>query len=133
MVSNVFIFHGTGGHPNENWFAWLRGKLEQKGLTVFVPQFPTPLGQSLLAWLKVLEPNQQYIDENTVIVGHSLGGIFLLRLLERLGHPIKAAFFVGTPIGIKPMKNYESDYSFSGFDFNWPVIKTKSKHFVVYQ
>ncbi len=26
MSSNIFIFHGTEGHPKENWFPWLKGK-----------------------------------------------------------------------------------------------------------
>jgi len=37
----------------------------------------------------------------TVIIGHSLGGVFTLRILEKLDHPIKAAFFVGAPIGVR--------------------------------
>ena len=28
MVNNVFIFHGTEGYPEENWFPWLKEKLE---------------------------------------------------------------------------------------------------------
>jgi hypothetical protein len=104
MASSIFIFHGTGGHPKENWFAWLQGKLEGNVHNVIVPQFPTPEGQSLEAWLKVLEPYRESIDQDTILIGHSLGGIFLLRLLERFKRPIKAAFFTGTPIGIKPMK-----------------------------
>ena len=42
MSTNVFIFHGTEGYPEENWFPWLKEKLEAKGYKVFVPQFPTP-------------------------------------------------------------------------------------------
>lgn len=53
---NAFIFHGAGGHPEENWFPWLKRELEAKGLEVFVPKFPTPEGEGLEAWLKVLEP-----------------------------------------------------------------------------
>lgn len=133
MQSNIFIFHGTGGHPEENWFAWLKNKLEQKGCRVFVPQFPTPEGQSLVSWMNILEPYQNQIDENSVLIGHSLGGLFLLRVLERLPRPVKAAIFVATPIGIKPIKNYEGDNNFSnGFNFNWEKIKLAAKNFVVY-
>ena len=56
-----------------------------------------------------------------------------LRLLEKLDHPIKAACFVGTPIGVRPIANYDRDNSFSGFSFDWGAIKEKSKHFVVFQ
>lgn len=132
MNSNIFIFHGTAGYPGENWFPWLKGKLEEKGYKVIVPQFPTPEGQSLKAWLDVLDNYKEDINENSIFVGHSLGGVFLLCLLERLAHPVKAAFFVGTPIGVRPILNYNQDSSFSGFDFNWDKIRNKSNNFVVF-
>ncbi len=66
------------------------------------------------------------------MIGHSLGGLFLLRVLERLPNPIFAAFFVSAPIGIKPIRYYDSDYRFSGFSFNWRLIKSKAKYFSVF-
>lgn len=135
MKSNVFIFHGTEGHPEENWFPWLKGKIEAKGYKVFVPQFPSPpvVPSKIAEWFEVLEKYQEYIDENTILVGHSLGGVFTLRVLEKLKHPIKATFLVGAPVGIKPLRNYDRDNSFSGFDFDWPAIEENSKHFTVFQ
>ncbi len=132
MKSNVFVFHGTGGYPEENWFPWLKDKLEQKGYKVFIPQFPTPKDQSIQSWLGVLKTYEKYINEDTILIGHSLGGLFLLRVLEGLAQPMKAAFFVSAPIGIKPIANYDSDNDFSGFSFNWPDIKTKAENFTVY-
>ncbi|MFH1315802.1 MAG: alpha/beta hydrolase [Candidatus Uhrbacteria bacterium] len=131
-MKNIFIFHGTAGCPEENWFSWLKEKLEKMGRNVIVPQFPTPEGQSLESWLKVLDKHKQYINADTIFIGHSLGGIFLLRILERLPTACKAAFFTGTPIGIKPIKNYDSDNSFSGFSFDWDNIKKKAGYFSVY-
>lgn len=132
-MKTAFIFHGTAGYPEENWFPWLKLRIEEKGYQVFVPQFPTPEGQSLEAWEKILETHKNLIGENTIFVGHSLGGIFLLKLLERFPHSVRAAVFVGTPIGINPILNYEKDSSFAGFDFDWEKIRTKSKNFIVFQ
>lgn len=133
--NNIFIFHGTEGHPKENWFPWLKQELEAKGYNVIVPQFPSPpvVPARVSEWFNVLKEYDKYIDENTVFVGHSLGGIFTLRVLEKLEHPVKAAFFVGAPIGVKPILNYDRDSSFSGFDFDWDNIRSKAKNFVVYQ
>lgn len=135
MKSNVFIFHGTEGYPEENWFPWLKEKLEAKGHKVFVPQFPSPPGlpAKIAEWFDVLKYYESEIDKDTILIGHSLGGIFTLRVLEKIEHPIKAAFFVGTPIGIRPILNYDRDNAFSGFTFDWPVIKKNAKDFVVYQ
>jgi len=133
--SNIFIFHGTEGHPQENWFPWLKQELEAKGYDVTVPQFPSPpvVPAKISEWFDVLKDYEDKITENTIIIGHSLGGIFTLRVLEKLDHPIKAAFFVGAPIGVRPILNYDRDNAFSGFDFEWKNIKPKAKDFVVYQ
>ena len=134
MPANIFIFHGTEGYPEENWFPWFKQELEQKGHRVFVPQFPSPptVSAKIEEWFAVLEDYQQYIDSDTIIIGHSLGGVFLLRLLEKLGHPLKAACFVGSPIGIRPILNYDRDQAFSSFDFDWPKIKNQAQNFVVF-
>lgn len=135
MKTKVFIFHGTEGHPGENWFPWLKNELEGKGCEVIVPQFPSPpvVAAKISEWFEVLKSYMDEMDENTVIIGHSLGGVFTLRVLEQLNQPIKAGFLVGTPIGAKPILNYERDVAFSGFDFNWDAIRKNSKHFEVYQ
>jgi predicted alpha/beta hydrolase family esterase len=135
MKSNVFIFHGTGGYPEENWFPWLKDKLETKGHKVFVPQFPSPSDapSSVKEWFEVLKNYEQYINPETILIGHSLGGVFALRVLERLNHKVKVACFTGTPIGVRPILNYDKDMSFSGFDFDWDNIKSKADNFIVFQ
>ena len=130
---NVFIFHGTAGYPEENWFPWLKRRLEKLGCKVIVPQFPTPKNQTLENWLKVLKNYEQFYNGNTILVGHSLGGAFLLRVLEKYNAKIKAAFIVAAPIGISPIKNYESDRLFLGkFAFDWEKIKNHCNKFFVF-
>ena len=134
-MNNVFIFHGTEGYPEENWFPWLKQELEQGSRKVFVPQFPSPpiVPAKIAEWFDVLKNYEQDINKDTILIGHSLGGIFTLRILEKLIHPVKAAFFVGTPIGVQPIKNYDRDNGFSGFSFDWESIKKKAADFVVFQ
>src|SRR3989344_2126006 len=112
-MKTAFIFHGTEGYPEENWFPWLKEKLETKGLKVFVPQFPSPpiVPSKISEWFDVLKNYEQEINEETILIGHSLGGVFTLRLLEKLSRPVKAVFLTGTPIGIKPLRNYDRDAS----------------------
>jgi predicted alpha/beta hydrolase family esterase len=133
MKRNVLIFHGTAGSPEENWFPWLKEKLEKKGCCVVIPRFPTPEGESLHSWLEVLKKHKDMIGDNTTIVGHSKGGLFTLRVLEQLDIRIDATFLVSAPIGIKPILYYKEDAAFSpGFNFDWKTIKNNSKKFTVY-
>ena len=135
MKPNVFIFHGTEGYPEENWFPWMKEKLEAEGCKVTVPQFPSPpiVPAKISEWFDVLKKYESEITENTILIGHSLGGAFTLKVLEKLKHPVRAVFFVGTAIGEKPILYYDRDRSFSGFSFDWENIREKSKHFVVFQ
>lgn len=134
-MQNIFIFHGTEGYPDENWFPWLKQQLEAKGCNVIVPQFPSPpvVPAKISEWFDVLRKYEQYINEDTIFVGHSLGGLFLLRILESTEQKCRAAVFVGTPIGIQPIKNYARDSAFCGFDFNWDAIIPKATYFAVFQ
>lgn len=132
-MTNVFIFHGTGGYPEENWFPWLKQELGKLGCNVIVPQFPTPKNQTLDNWLNILKNYGQFYNKNTILVGHSLGGAFLLRVLERHDIKVKAAFIVAAPIGVLPIKNYESDRLFLGkFTFDWKKIKNHCGKFFIF-
>ncbi|MCR4328230.1 MAG: alpha/beta fold hydrolase [Patescibacteria group bacterium] len=132
-MRTIFIFHGTEGHPQENWFPWLKEKLEATGkCKVFVPQFPSPpaVPAKIAEWFEVLKGYEQYINEDTILIGHSLGGIFALRILEQQKHPVRAAVFVGT--FINPVGIYRDD-TFGGFSFDWAEIKANAKDCIVYQ
>jgi predicted alpha/beta hydrolase family esterase len=135
MKRNIFIFHGTEGYPEENWFPWMKHELEERGHQVFVPQFPSPpvVPAKISEWFDVLKEYEQYINPEAVLIGHSLGGIFTLRVLEQLHHSISVAAFVGTPIGVHPIANYDRDNAFSGFAFNWENIRGKANNFIVFQ
>ena len=135
-MRTVFIFHGTEGYPQENWFPWLKEKLEATGnYKVFVPQFPSPpvVPAKIAEWFEVLKAYEKDINEDTIIIGHSLGGKFLLRVLEQRTKPIRAAVFVGTPIGIQPILNNERDVAFTKSSFDWEKIKSSVRDFIVYQ
>lgn len=129
---NIFIIHGTGGYPEENWFPWLKEKLEPFGCNVIIPQFPTPKNQTPKEWFKILKKYKKYLDKNTILIGHSLGGTFILRILEKIDFPIKAAFFVATPIGIPPTKFLKEDNPFTEPEPNWEKIKNNCEKIAVY-
>ena len=133
MTREVLIFHGTAGNPKGNWFPWLKEKLEEKNCHVTVPRFPTPEGESLSSWLEVLKNHQDKITAQTILIGHSKGGLFTLRVLEKLRKPVHATFLVSAPIGIKPILYYKEDAAFSpGFKFDWETIRKNSNQFTVY-
>lgn len=130
---NAIIIHGSFGSPEENWFPWLKAELEKVGVKVFAPAFPTPEGQNLDVWMKVFGEYKQYLDADSILVGHSLGPAFILNVLERLNTPVKAAFFVAGFVGsLGNPKFDEMNRSFVDKRFDWEKIKENCGKFFVF-
>ncbi len=89
-----FIFHGIEGHPAENWFPWLKQQLEAEGHTVTIPALPHADQPTLDEWLTYMEPYRSQMNDQTILIGHSLGVPFLLSLLSSLDQPVAASFLV---------------------------------------
>ncbi len=128
----AIIIHGTGGHPEENWFPWLKKELKKYNYRVIVPHFPTPENQTPDAWFKVFKNYEKYVNNETILIGHSCGGAFLLRVLEKIKIKVKASIFVAASAGVKPIKYYEVDLPFIEKPFDWNKIMHSSMNFFVF-
>lgn len=127
------IIHGTKGSPESNWFPWLKSELRALDHEVIVPQFPTPVGQSLDSWWQHFEKYVGQLDDNTVLVGHSIGAVFVLRVLEQVQAKIAAAALVAPFIGALGLTEYDQlNSSFVAAPFNWSEICQRAEQFLVY-
>jgi hypothetical protein len=99
MTRRVVIIHGSYGSSRENWFPWLAAQIRGLGHEPIVPEFPTPQGQSLKNWLGVFENTVGRITPDMILIGHSLGAAFILRILERTRQPISGSFLVSGFLG----------------------------------
>lgn len=90
----VVVVHGCFGSPEENWFPWLAKRLFDLGDTVSIPRFPTPENQNLGSWRAVFRREIGAIDGDTVLIGHSAGASFVLRMIEESGQAAGAVFLV---------------------------------------
>lgn len=132
-MSKVFIIHGSYGNPEENWFPWMKSELEKKGHTVLVPKFPTPDNQNLENWMKEFEPYLNFIDENTIFIGHSLGPSFILSILDKINVKVKACFFISGFLGLIGNKEFdEINKTFTTKNFDWDKIRNNCEQFYVF-
>lgn len=84
MQKRIFLVHGWGGYPDEGWRPWLKEELEKRNFTVFVPEMPDTNFPRMNKWLPVLSSAIGDPNEQTFLIGHSLGNITILRYLESL-------------------------------------------------
>ena len=111
ILKRVFIIHGYGATPDDNWFPWLKKELETKDFEVQVPQMPDADNPTLDKWLPHLQQIVGQCNENTYLVGHSLGTITVLRFLEALPESEKAGGIVlvggfSESLGFKPLETF---------------------------
>ncbi|MFB6209774.1 MAG: RBBP9/YdeN family alpha/beta hydrolase [Candidatus Nanohaloarchaea archaeon] len=128
---NVFLIHGFEGSPEDNWFPWLKDKLEEKGYEVIVPDFPTPEDQTLENWMDVFKEYEEELNRNSIVVGHSLGCPFILHLLQE-GFEVEKAIFVAGFVG-KIGDEYidEVNEDIAGRKFDWDKIRGNAEEFIL--
>ncbi|MER2520696.1 MAG: alpha/beta fold hydrolase [Bdellovibrionales bacterium] len=123
--TTIFVVHGTCGSASGNWFPWLKSEMERKGCRVIVPQFPTPEGQSFAAWRGVFRDSLGDCDPaNTILIGHSIGAPFVMRMAEEAEQPYRAMILVcpfAKTLGIAQFDTLNA--SFVEHDFDWSQVR----------
>lgn len=125
--TTVIIIHGSYGRPDENWFPWLAQELQQDGIEVKIPTFPTPEGQSLASWEKAFKEQIGSFSEDTIFVGHSLGPAFILTLVEKSAVPILGCFFASGFLGALGNDDFDViNSTFMDKVFDWETIRNNA-------
>lgn len=135
------IFHGAYGSPEGNWFPQLKEQLEDLGQEVIAPQFPVDIWdnvtskgegykspiQNLENWLKKFEndvlPNLKK-KEKLCFIGHSLGPVFILHIVEKFNIQLDSSIFVSPFFG--PLDEWEFNTvngTFYKSDFDFEKLK----------
>lgn len=127
-VTKVILIHGKDTDPAKKWYPWFGEQVKQRGKKFIAPVLPEADDPELEAWLKEIDGTRP--DEKSVLVGHSRGGVAILRWLERLpkGKKIKRVILIGTNAGTakKPSKGFFDK------DYNFEKIKSHCNDFVVF-
>ena len=78
-MKNVIMIHGYNAIPKI--YEWLKEKLEKQGYLVIVPKFPTQEGVVYDKWSKIFDDYKNDINEETIIIAHSIGNEFIIKYL----------------------------------------------------
>ncbi|TAH32104.1 hypothetical protein EYC58_05535 [Candidatus Saccharibacteria bacterium] len=138
-MSNAILIHGLASkgeyydpkYPtgsNSHWFPWLSKQLIIRDIHTVALEMPNGYLPEYEVWKKELERFD--IDQDTTLVGHSLGGGFLIRWLSeenvKVGKVVLVAPWLGAMVGDDRYSPEEFDMSFFDFEIDRDVAsKTK--------
>ena len=108
---------------NEHWIPWLQHELLLKNVLTQTPEFPKPYEPVYADWLDTF--SQFIVNEETILIGHSCGGGFLVRWLSENNKKIDKLILVA------PWLDPTNTVSDSFFKFNIDTnlsLKTNSVH-----
>jgi hypothetical protein len=131
MKKRILIIHGWESNSKEHWFLEEKARLEKLGHEVVVPDMPNTFHPKKEEWIKIVEDFAP--DENSILIGHSLGGVTILRYLEGINKTLPKCILIATPIRKLRKKGYDFgpiDHFFEP-NFNWQKIKQNCNEFII--
>ncbi|WP_196894834.1 RBBP9/YdeN family alpha/beta hydrolase [Aureivirga marina] len=90
----IYLIHGYTANPNANWFPHFKKELEKENFEVIIPSMPNSQAPKLKEWEKHLNNEIQYLDEKTILIGHSLGCVSLLHYLNQKNTKIHSLYLI---------------------------------------
>lgn len=132
-MKQALILHGTDAAPDQNWFPWLKAKLEAAGYSVWVPLLPQNHTPNRETYGNFLLGEDMPDLTDGVIIGHSSGAVEVLNLLmdPRTPH-IRLGVMVSAWAGEKP-NGYDTNEQFEGLfppnapeGFDFAAMKQKA-------
>ena len=133
------IIHGAFSTPQRNWFLQLKDNLESIGQQVYLPTFPVDTwdkltkdhkdgltNQNLDNWLAEFEkilPNLR--GKKLCFIGHSLGPLFILHLVNKYNLQLDCAIFVSPFLSdiSGDWHFYAVNKTFYKTDFDWQKLQ----------
>ncbi len=135
-MKNAIIIHGMPSKEeylnpknlsasHNHWFPWIQRQLILNGILAQTPEMSTPYDAKYTEWVSVF--NQYTFDENTILVGHSLGAGFLVRFLSENNVAVGRVVLVAP--WLDPDKQLDSDFFDFTIDSN---LASKTKDLTVF-
>ena len=120
---NVILIHSKDTDPTQKWYPWLTRKLSARHIPFSAPALPHADEPHIEEWRAALTSFQP--SQETVLIGHSRGGVAGLRWLEDQPKELKVKQVILVAANSGFIKNQtvsgETNYGFyteKGYDFS---------------
>lgn len=129
-ADHVVLVHGYAAASDSHWMPWMHEQLEAQGIRITAISMPHPLKPNFAAWMRRGSAIVDALTPTTVVVAHSLGAPFLLRLLSRKSKVKVRAIILVSPlfaalVSVKPLLAFFSDH------IDWKTLRQKAEMFGV--
>ena len=94
-ITRAILLHGFEGSPESNFLPYLQKELEARGIAVSAVKLPNPTAPKATEWMKAL--SDEHPGQDTLLVGHSLGGTLISRWLSATQQKVGKVVVVGAP------------------------------------
>ncbi len=125
------LIHGYYDASDHAWLKWAEKELKKQGHEVVVLDLPNPKNPNVDEQVDFLLERIK-IDENTVLVGHSLGGCVALKLLDKANQKVSKVVLVDS--FIRPEFSDEARKAVENscdWEFNFKKLKSLSDEFII--
>lgn len=97
-MKQIYLIHGWDGTPDSDWFPWVKQQLSAQGYYVNTPEMPETAAPTIEKWVGKLEEIVIDLNDEMILIGHSIGCQTILRFLEKQPESVK----VGPIIFVAP-------------------------------
>lgn len=128
MAPRIIVAHGYNAAPDRHWFPWLAEQFEPG--VVRIPALPNPTAPELEPWVDALSTAVGEVDDETILIGHSLGSVTTLRLLERMPAPWRLRGLIFVAGFVSPLPNLPklNEFTLPPVDLAPIVASTEFRH-----
>ncbi len=130
----VVLIHGKDTDPTKKWYPWLAGEMQKRGIEFITPHLPNSADPIMKEWINEIDETNP--DEHTILIGHSRGGVAILRWMEQLpeNKKVKKVILVATNSGLtedKPIASESNKGFYTENGYNFEKIKRHCDKFIV--
>lgn len=93
-MKRIIIAHGWDGSSTADWMPWATTELRKQGYVVICPDFPNTKHPRIEEWVPFLSKIVGTPDDQTILIGHSIGCQTIMRYLETIDTPIAGVVYV---------------------------------------
>ena len=106
-IKRVVLAHAWPADAETAWYPSLKASLEKMDIEMVIPTLPSPEESTAQDWVKTLKEAAADKPSETLLIGHSIGGTALLRMLQSTDQQFAGLVMVST----------------AGFDLGYPALK----------